>query len=84
MKLNIQRPIVFFDLETTGLDVARDHIVELCYIKLFPNGNRESKVMRLKPVDALGMQIHIPEHTTAIPGILLNIRTRYCLSIYNI
>lgn len=69
MKLNIQRPIVFFDLETTGLDVARDHIVELCYIKLFPNGNRESKVMRLKPVDALGMQIHIPEHTTAIHGI---------------
>ena len=69
MKLNIQRPIVFFDLETTGLDVARDHIVELCYIKLFPNGNRESKVMRIKPVDALGMQIHIPEQTTAIHGI---------------
>ena len=69
MKLNIQRPIVFFDLETTGLDVARDHIVELCYIKLFPNGNRESKVMRIKPVDALGMQIHIPEQTTTIHGI---------------
>lgn len=70
MKLNIQKPIVFFDLETTGLDVAKDHIVELCYIKLFPNGSKESKVIRIKPVDLLGNQIHIPEYTTAIHGII--------------
>lgn len=69
MKLNIQKPIVFLDLETTGLDVARDHIVELCYIKLFPNGHKESEVIRLKPTDSLGNQIHIPENTTAIHGI---------------
>ena len=69
MKLNIERPIVFFDLETTGIDVARDHIVELCYIKLFPDGKREENTIRIKPVDALGMQIHIPERTTAIHGI---------------
>ena len=69
MKLNIQRPIVFFDLETTGIDVARDHIVELCYIKLFPNGTRAENTIRIKPVDALGLQIHIPEKTTAIHGI---------------
>ena len=69
MKLNLERPVVFFDLETTGLDVAQDHIVELCYIKLFPNGNRESKSMRIKPVDASGNQVHIPEKTTAIHGI---------------
>ena len=69
MKLNIQKPIVFLDLETTGLDVARDHIVELCYIKLFPDGHKESEVIRLKPTDSLGNQIHIPENTTAIHGI---------------
>lgn len=69
MKLNIEQPIVFFDLETTGIDVARDHIVELCYIKLFPDGKREENTIRIKPVDALGMQIHIPEKTTAIHGI---------------
>ena len=39
MKLNLNKPIVFFDLETTGIDVARDHIVELCYIKIYPCGN---------------------------------------------
>lgn len=69
MKLNLQRPIIFFDLETTGIDVAKDRIVELCYIKVFPNGNEESKAMRLKPVDALGFPLHIPEASTAVHGI---------------
>jgi DNA polymerase-3 subunit epsilon len=63
MKLNIKNPIVFFDLETTGVDVAKDRIVELCYIKVFPNGNEESKNIRINPT------IHIPESTTAIHGI---------------
>ena len=49
MKLNIKNPIVFFDLETTGVDVAKDRIVELCYIKVFPNGNEESKNIRINP-----------------------------------
>ena len=69
MKLNLQRPIVFFDLETTGIDVSRDHIVELCYIKVFPNGNEEAKSMRIKPVDSLGNVVHIPEASSAIHGI---------------
>lgn len=69
MKLNLERPIVFFDLETTGVDVAKDHIVELCYIKVFPNGNEESKTMRIRPTDSLGMTIHIPEASTAVHGI---------------
>ena len=34
MKLNLKRPIIFFDLETTGLDIAKDRIVELCYIRV--------------------------------------------------
>lgn len=69
MKLNLERPIVFFDLETTGVDVAKDHIVELCYIKVFPNGNEESKTMRIRPTDALGLTVHIPEASTAVHGI---------------
>lgn len=69
MKLNLNKPIVFFDLETTGTDVAKDRIVELCYIKLYPCGNEESKVMRIRPVDVLGNTIHIPEYTSAIHGI---------------
>ena len=63
MKLNIKNPIVFFDLETTGVDVAKDRIVELCYIKVFPNGNEESKNIRINPT------VHIPENTTEIHGI---------------
>ena len=63
MKLNLKNPIIFFDLETTGVDVAKDHIVELCYIKVFPNGNEESKTMRLNP------EVHIPEQASEVNGI---------------
>lgn len=63
MKLQLERPIVFFDLETTGIDVAKDRIVEICLIKVFPNGNEESKVMRINPT------IHIPEEASKVHGI---------------
>ena len=49
MKLNLKNPLVFFDLETTGINIATDRIVELCYIKVYPNGNEESKSMRINP-----------------------------------
>ena len=39
MKLNLTRPLIFFDLETTGVDVSRDHIVELSYINLCTDGS---------------------------------------------
>lgn len=63
MKLKLDRPIIFFDLETTGLDVAKDHIVELCYIKVFPNGNEKSETMRINP------GVPIPKMTSEIHGI---------------
>lgn len=63
MKLNLKNPIVFFDLETTGINITNDRIVELCYIKVFPNGNEESKSMRINP------EMHIPETSSAIHGI---------------
>ena len=38
MKLNLVKPIIFFDLETTGTDFSKDRIVEICYIKVWPDG----------------------------------------------
>jgi DNA polymerase-3 subunit epsilon len=42
MKLKLERPLVFFDLETTGTDAAKDRLVELSYIKVYPDGEEES------------------------------------------
>ena len=69
MKLQLQRPIVFFDLETTGIKISEAHIVEICYIKLWPNGDEEAKTMRVRPANVLGETLHIPEESTAIHGI---------------
>lgn len=63
MELKLNRPICFFDLETTGIDVARDRIVEISILKVFPNGNKESKTWLVNP------GISIPEHATAVHGI---------------
>ena len=63
MKLNLKNPIVFFDLETTGVNINTDRIVEICYLKVYPNGNEESKTMRINP------EMHIPEDSSAVHGI---------------
>ena len=63
MKLNLKNPIIFFDLETTGTNINSDRIVEICYLKIYPNGNEESKSMRINP------EMHIPDEASAIHGI---------------
>lgn len=63
MKLNLQRPIVFFDLETTGVDTSKDRIVEISLIKVMPDGEEIVKTRKINP----GM--HIPEAATAVHGI---------------
>ena len=63
MKLNLKNPLVFFDLETTGTNINSDRIVEICYLKVYPNGNEESKTLRINP------EMHIPEDSSAIHGI---------------
>lgn len=63
MRLNLKNPIIFFDLETTGINIASDRIVEISYLKVDLNGNETTKTMRLNP----GMPI--PEKVTAIHGI---------------
>ena len=47
MKLNLANPIVFFDLETTGINIAKDRIVEISVLKVYPNGKEEQKNNRV-------------------------------------
>jgi DNA polymerase-3 subunit epsilon len=62
-KLNLQRPIAFFDLETTGTNPAKDRIVEIAVVKLHPDGRRENWVKRINP------EMPIPEESSAIHRI---------------
>jgi DNA polymerase III subunit epsilon len=62
-RLKLNRPIVFIDLETTGVNVASDRIVEIAMLKLLPNGDREMKTMRINPT------IPIPPDSTRFHGI---------------
>jgi DNA polymerase-3 subunit epsilon len=62
-RLQLQRPIAFFDLETTGVDAAKDRIIEIAVIKLLPDGGRMSWVRRLNP------EMPIPAESSAIHGI---------------
>ena len=41
MKLNLQKPLVIFDLETTGLDLVKDRVIQISYIKVYPDGREE-------------------------------------------
>ena len=59
----MKNPLVFFDLETTGTNINTDRIVEICYLKVHPNGNEEAKTMRINP------EMHIPEEASAVHGI---------------
>lgn len=63
MELNLTKPIIFFDLETTGVNFQTDRIVELSYIKIHPNGSEEERTYRVNP----GM--HIPAEATAVHHI---------------
>ncbi|MBQ0768039.1 MAG: 3'-5' exonuclease [Bizionia sp.] len=63
MELNLKKPICFFDLETTGVNISKDRVVEISILKVFPNGNKESKTWLVNP------EMPIPAETTAIHGI---------------
>lgn len=63
MELKLASPMVFFDLETTGINIVKDKIVEISVLKIHPNGKEEQKTIRINP----GM--HIPEQASAIHGI---------------
>ena len=63
MRLNLKNPIIFFDLETTGINIAEDRIVEISFLKVDLQGNETSKTMRLNP------ELPIPEQASSIHGI---------------
>ncbi|KAA6336923.1 DNA polymerase III subunit epsilon [termite gut metagenome] len=63
MKLNLRNPLVFFDLETTGTNINTDRIVEISYLKVYPNGNETTKTLRINP------EMHIPQEASAVHGI---------------
>lgn len=63
MQLNLKRPIIFFDLETTGVDTVHDRIVEISMVKVMPSGEEIVRTRRLNP------QMPIPREATAIHGI---------------
>ena len=69
MELNLTKPIIFFDLETTGVQVGSDRIVEICLHKVMPGGTTDTRVERVRPVDINGRTMHIPEQSTAVHGI---------------
>lgn len=63
MNLNLSKPICFFDLETTGTNVAKDRVVEISILKIYPNGNKEHKTWLVNP------EMSIPDEVVAIHGI---------------
>ncbi|WP_024481511.1 3'-5' exonuclease [Cellulophaga baltica] len=63
MQLKLTRPICFFDLETTGVNVAKDRVVEIAILKIHPNGNKESKTWLVNP------EMVIPDEVIAVHGI---------------
>ncbi len=63
MKLQLTRPICFFDLETTGTNISKDRIVEISIHKVFPNGDEKTFTFKVNPT------VPIPAETTAVHGI---------------
>ena len=70
MQLNLQRPLLFFDIESTGLNIPEDSIVELSFVKVFPGGEERVKTWRIKPWDyVLRRQRPITPEASAVNGI---------------
>ena len=63
MQLKLSKPICFFDLETTGINISKDRIVEISILKVFPNGKEERHTWKVNP------GVPIPAETTAVHGI---------------
>ncbi len=63
MELKLTNPIIFFDVETTGLDITKDRIVEISIVKVLPDGSKEVKTRRINPT------IPIPKEASDVHGI---------------
>ena len=70
MDLNLKRPLLFFDIESTGLNIVSDGIVELSFVKVFPDGHHEVKTWRVCPWDySAGRQRPMDPGASAVNGI---------------
>ena len=63
MNIKLKKPLAIFDLETTGVNISQDKIVEICVLKVTPAGEREVKTWRVNP------EMPIPPGSTKIHGI---------------
>ncbi|MBO4485529.1 MAG: 3'-5' exonuclease [Prevotella sp.] len=63
MKLNLKKPLVVFDLETTGLDLVKDRIIQISYIKVYPDGREERENLFVNP------ECEIPDIVITLTGI---------------
>lgn len=63
MELNLKNPLIFFDLETTGVNISKDRIVEISLIKVMPSGQEIEKTLRINP------EMPIPAEATAVHHI---------------
>ena len=70
MELNLQRPLLFFDIESTGLDIAVNSIIELSFVKVFPGGEQRIKTWKIKPWDYINAcQRPIEPGASAVNGV---------------
>ena len=70
MQLKLKRPLIFFDIESTGLNIPADGIIELSFVKVFPDGEERIKTWKIKPWDYQNRrQIHITPEASKVNGI---------------
>lgn len=70
MQLNLTRPLLFFDIESTGLNIPTDGIVELSFVKIFPGGEERIKTWKIKPWDYIAnRQIPMNPEASKVNGV---------------
>ena len=62
MELNLKRPLIVFDLETTGLDLVNDRIIQISYIKVFPDGKEDRENLFVNPQKPIPQEVQVLTH----------------------
>ena len=78
MKLHLTRPLVVFDLETTGVQITRDRIVEISILKVHPDGLQETRTRRINPGIDSGTR-HIRRRCRRLPALRSGRQESLCL-----
>lgn len=84
MELNLERPLLFFDIESTGLNIPADSIIELSFVKVFPGGESRIKTWKIKPWDYINAcQRPISPEASKVNGITDDMLTD-CPTFYDV